>query len=265
VNKKNEINYMRKYFIISTLVAFFLITNGTKTNAADAEQLFQSANQAYQAGNFTIAVNQYEVILKGGKLFSKDLYYNLGNGYFRLNQTGRSILNYERAARLAPADMDIQTNLAVVRGRVTDDIEAVSEVFFVKWYRTLRGTFAADTWAIFGLFFLWLGGSGFAAWLLGKQRVWKKRGFIVGCVALPLSLLIFLMTNNAAKTTEATFGIVMLKETAFRNAPTENAAITATLHEGVKVEIVDKIGELTKVKLANGEEGWVAATDVEKI
>ena len=256
---------MRKCLIIKILILFFFLLNTAKISAADAEQLFQNANQAYQAGNFPLAVEQYETILRGGKLFSKELYYNLGNGYYRLNQTGRSILNYERAARLAPTDADIQTNLAIVRGHVTDDIEAVSEVFFVKWYRLLRRAFTADTWAVFGLFFLWLGGGGFAVWLLGKQRQWKKRGFAVGCVALPLSLLIFLMTNNAAKITEATFGIVMLKETAFRNAPNENAAVTATLHEGIKVEIVDKIGGLTKVKLANGEEGWVATTDVEKI
>jgi tetratricopeptide (TPR) repeat protein len=256
---------MRKNSIFSYLAFFIFILHTTKIAAADAQQLFQNANQAYQAGNFTLAVEQYETILRGGKLFSKELYYNLGNGYFRLNQVGRSILNYERAARLAPADADIQTNLAVVRGRVTDDVEAVSEVFFVKWYRILRGVFAADTWAVFGLFFLWLGAGSFAVWLLGKQRTWKKRGFIVGCVTLILSLLIFLMTNNAAKISEATFGIVMLKETPFRNAPNENAAITANLHEGVKVEIVDKIGALTKVKLANGEEGWVAETDIEKI
>jgi tetratricopeptide (TPR) repeat protein len=256
---------MRKIFIYSYLMLFFFCLNASKAIAADAQQLFQNANAAYQAGNFALAVEQYETVLTSGKMFSAELYYNLGNGYFRLNQTGRAILNYERAARLSPTDADIQTNLSVARGRVTDDIEAVSEVFFVKWYRLLRSALTVDTWATFGLFFLWLSGGGFAIWLLGQQRAWKKRGFIVGCVALPLSLLIFLMTNNAAKITEATFGIVMSKETLFRNAPNENAAVTATLHEGIKLEIVDKIGELTKVKLANGEEGWVMAADVEKI
>jgi tetratricopeptide (TPR) repeat protein len=255
---------MRIYFPFY-LILFFFGLNTEKATASDEEKLFQNANQAYQAGNFTLAVQQYETILKGGKLFSTELYYNLGNGYFRLNQTGRAILNYERAARLSPTDADIQTNLAVARGRVTDDIEAVSEVFFVKWYRLLRGLLASDAWSVFALFFLWLGGGGFAVWLLGKQRMWKKRGFIVGCVALPLSILIFLMANNVAKLSEATFGIVMSKETVFRNAPNENAPVTSTLHEGIKVEIEDKIGDLTKVKLANGEEGWVAATDIEKI
>jgi tetratricopeptide (TPR) repeat protein len=256
---------MRKFLIYSYLTLFLFGFNASKIAANDAQKLFQNANQVYQAGNFQLAVEQYETILKSGKLFSTELYYNLGNGYFRLNHTGRAILNYERAARLSPTDADIQTNLTVARGRITDDIEAVSEVFFVKWYRQLRSALSADVWAGLGLMCLWLSGGGFAIWLLGKERAWKKRGFVVGCLALPLSLLIFLMTNNAAKTTEATFGIVMSKETAFRNAPNENAAVTATLHEGIKLEIVDKIGELTKVKLANGEEGWVMAADVEKI
>ena len=123
---------MRKYFIFNYLLLFIFFSNASKIAAADAQQLFQNANQAYQTGNFPLAVEQYETILRGGKLFSKELYYNVGNAYFRLNQTGRAILNYERAARLSPTDADIQTNLAVARGRVTDDIEAVSEVFFVK-------------------------------------------------------------------------------------------------------------------------------------
>ena len=256
---------MRNILILNKLIIFFFLFCTSKTFAADAQQLFQNANQAYQIGNFPLAVEQYETILRGGKLFSKELYYNLGNGYYRLNQTGRAILNYERAARLAPTDVDIQTNLAVARGHVTDDIEAVSEVFFVKWYRILRGSFTADTWGVFGLFFLWFAGGAFAVWLLGNQRAWKKRGFIVGCIALPLSLLILLMTDNAVKMNEAEFGIVMSKETVFRNAPNENAAVTATLHEGIKVELVDKIGGLSKVKLANGEEGWISSIDVEKI
>ena len=171
---------MYKKFIFNYLVIFLLLSSPTKTFAADAEQLFQNANQAYQMGNFPLAVEQYETILRGGKLFSKELYYNLGNGYFRLNQIGRATLNYERAARLAPTDADIQANLSVVRARVTDDIEAVSEVFFVKWYRLLRGSFSADTWSVFALFFLWFGAAGFAVWLLANQRQWKKTGFYYG-------------------------------------------------------------------------------------
>ena len=91
---------MRK--ILTYLIFFLLTLNTSKIHAADAQQLFQNANQAYQAGNFPLAVEQYETILRGGKLFSKELYYNVGNGYFRMNQIGRAILNYERAARLAP-------------------------------------------------------------------------------------------------------------------------------------------------------------------
>lgn len=256
---------MYRKCIFNYLTIFLLLTNATKIFAADAEQLFQNANQAYQTGNFPLAVEQYETILRGGKLFSKELYYNLGNGYFRLNQIGRATLNYERAARLAPTDADIQANLSVVRARVTDDIEAVSEVFFVKWYRLLRGSFSADTWSVFALFFLWFGAGGYAVWLLANQRQWKKRGFIVGFIAVPLSLLLFLTANNAAKMAEMDFGIIMSKETAFRNAPNENAPVGTTLHEGIKVQMIDKIGELTKVKLANGEEGWVTMKDVEKI
>ena len=252
---------MRKILIFSILY----ILNLNNILATDAFQLFQSANQAYQTGNFTAATEQYEAILRGGKIFSKEVFYNLGNSYFRLSKIGPSILNYERAARIAPTDADIQNNLILARARIIDDVEPVSEVFFVHWFRLLRGVFTADNWAILGIIFLWVGAGGFAIWLLGKERIWKKYGFIVGCFTLILSIFMFLIAQNLSSIANVSSGIVMSKETAFRPAPNENVTATATLHEGVKVEILDKIGALTKVKLPNSEEGWVLTTDIEKI
>ena len=83
--------------IIRFLIAVFSFFNIEKMAAADAQQVFATANQAYQGGNYRVAADGYESILKNGNVFSKELFYNLGNAYFRLNQIGLSVLNYERA------------------------------------------------------------------------------------------------------------------------------------------------------------------------
>ena len=233
--------------------------------ATDAQQVFANANQAYQAGNYRLAADSYESILKNGNVFSQELYFNLGNAYFRLNQIGLSVLNYERALRLDPSDTDVQQNLVVARSRVSDDIEPITNVFFIRWWHNLRGVFPADTWATFGLFFLWLGAAGFALWLLDKERQRKKYGFITGLAAVPLSILMFLLAQNAATVMKTPLAIVISSQTMLRNAPDPNATTVNTLHEGLKIEILDKIGSMTKVKLPNGEDGWLPTTDVEKI
>ena len=246
-------------------IILFLILTAVKLVAADAQEAFANANKAYQFGNFALAAAEYETILTTEKAVSKDVYYNLGNAYFRLNQIGRATLNYERALHLDPSDADTQANLAAVRTRLTDDIEPPTDVFFVRWGRLLRGILSADAWAAFGIFSLMLGTFGFSLWLLSDERRWKKRGFIAGCVAVPLSILLLLLAWSAASTSRNVFAIIMKAETPLRGAPDPNAAAVQNLHEGLKVELTDKIGQLSKIKLSNGEEGWILSTDLEKI
>jgi tetratricopeptide (TPR) repeat protein len=235
------------------------------SRAADAQQYFTEANQAYQAGRYPKAVEQYEVILKSG-VFSSELYYNLGNAYYRMGQNGRAILNYERALRLSPNNNDIENNLTLAHTRITENIEPVSQIFLIKWGQGLRDLIAADSWSVLGLLFLWSGVLGLGIWLLGKERVWKKRGFLIGCILTPLSILPFLCAMSAKSLELNTQNaIILVRETPFRPAPDANSLPTAVLHEGIKVEIRDKIQNHIKVRLPNGEEGWVEEKGLEKI
>ena len=256
---------MSKKWIIRLFLSVLCLIQIENLMAADAQKVFTDANQAYQEGNYRMAADGYESILKSGNVFSKELFFNLGNAYFRLNQIGLSLLNYERALRLDPSDESIQQNLVVARTRVSDDIEPVTTVFFIRWWHNLRGAFPADTWAIFGLFFLWLGAIGFAFWLLANERDRKKYGFVTGLTAVPLSILLFLLAQTSASVLKTPYGIIITPETALKNAPDPNATAINKLHEGLKIEILDTIGTMTKVKLPNGEDGWLPTTDVEKI
>ena len=104
---------MYKNCIIRLLLSLLCLIQIGDLAAADAQQVFNEANQAYKEGNYRIAADGYESILKGGNVFSKELFFNLGNAYFRLNEIGLSMLNYERALRLDPTDVDIQQNLGL--------------------------------------------------------------------------------------------------------------------------------------------------------
>jgi tetratricopeptide (TPR) repeat protein len=233
--------------------------------ATDAEQVFKEAAQAYQQGNYSVAIEKYESILKAS-VFSKELYYNLGNSYYRINQTGKAILNFERALRLDPSDKEIQHNLSLSQSHIVENIEPLNDIFILRWVKILRGGLASNTWAFLSILTLWLGIAGFIIWLMGKERLWKKRGFISGLVFTPLSILLFLMAQKGATDLAANrFGIITVKEVALKTSADANAPTSFTLHEGVKVEIVDKVSNLTRVLLPNSEEGWIENNAVEKI
>ena len=252
---------VHKVFIINCL--FFIFIH--KIVAADAQQVFKEANAAYAAANYSLAVEKYEAILNE-KVFSKELYYNLANSYYRLNKTGKAVLNYERALRLSPADSDIKNNLSIAKTRIIEDIEPISNVFIVRWWRILRGGMSADGWSVWGIIFLWIGIAGIALWLLSTERLMKKRGFLTGVVLIPLSILPFLLARDAQLESSIDYmGVITATESPFRSSPDANAAPVAILHEGIKIQILDKIAQLVKVRLPNGEEGWVEEGAIERI
>lgn len=254
-------NKLYKILLINIL-NFILIS---KICATDAQQVFQEANQAYTSGNFSLAVEKYEAILKENA-FSKELYYNLGSSYFRLNQIGKAVLNFERALRLAPSDKDIQNNLEFSRGRIVEDIEPISNFFIIQWWNTLRDSLSADSWSFLTLLFLWLGIAGFIVWLLAKERLLKKRGFIAGIILIPLSIIFYLLAQDAQnEVVSSRYAIIIVSETPFRPSPDMNTIPVAKLHEGIKVEILDTLSHFYKVRLPNGEEGWMAEGSIEKI
>ncbi len=252
---------VHKVFIINCL--FFIFIH--KIAAADAQQVFKEANAAYAAANYSLAVEKYEAILNE-KVFSKELYYNLANSYYRLNKTGKAVLNYERALRLAPADGDIKNNLSIAKTRIVEDIEPISNVFIVRWWRILRGGMSADGWSVFGILFLWVGIAGIALWLLSSERLMKKQGFLTGVILIPLSILPFLLARDAQLESNIDYmAVITSPESPFRTSPDANAAPVAVLHEGIKIQILDKIAQLIKVRLPNGEEGWVEEGAIERI
>lgn len=253
-----------KLFKLSLIQGIFLLITQA-TWAADAQQVFQEANGAYTAGNYAIAIEKYEAILNQ-KVFSKELYFNLGNSYYKMDKIGKAILNYEKALRIATSDGDIKNNMYIAKSRIVEDIEPVSNIFLVRWWRALRGGLSPNTWSITGLLFLWIGIGGLAYWLLGEERLIKKRGFIVGTVLIPLSILPFLLARDATSVANIDYmGIITTKEAPYRSSPDTNTPPVSMLHEGIKIQILDKIGQLIKVRLPNGEEGWLEEMAVERI
>ena len=103
------------------------------------------ADSAYARGQYQQAIKDYEALLAQG--VSADLYYNLGNAYYRSENITRAVLNYERALLLSPGDRDIRHNLQMARSKTIDKITPESEMFFITWYRSLVNLMSVDAWA----------------------------------------------------------------------------------------------------------------------
>jgi len=237
------------------LCAFCIFIFSYSVKASDAQ--FEQANQAYEKANYNFAIEQYESILADGK-YAPEIHYNLGNAYFKTGKLGKAILQYERTLRLNPDDKEAQKNLSIARVRIENQVQPLPSFFLTRWWRGLRDSLSSGMWGGLAVLFLWLSLGGFALWLLAKQRGHKKRGFLAGLAGLGLFLLTLLLAGQRMATeNNSGHAIILQKETSLRDGADEDSPEIILLHEGTKIQLMDNIGEWHKVRLANGEQGWL--------
>ncbi len=251
--------------VLNILFCTFFLVLSFYAKADNGSDMFIKANELYSAEDYTAAIEAYNNILETGHE-SAALHYNLGNAYYKFNQLGEAILHYEKAALLSPYDEDIQFNLKIARQHTIDNISEIKPFFLARWWAGLRDSFSSNTWCIIGVSLFWIGIGGLIFWLIGQTRTLKKQGFLAGISAVVLSLFILTIAWQKSEIeSDSGFAIIFKEQVALKNAPDNASGDILTLHEGTKVELLDKIGEWYKVRLMNGEQGWMEVDVVEKI
>lgn len=169
---KNRAKEDRQSYSFIWILAFFLLTSVSASAITK-----QNADAEYQKGNYQQAIKDYEELLKNG--VSSDIYYNLGNAYYRTDNITKSVLAFERAHLLSPGDEDVNFNLQFVRGKTIDKITPVSEMFFVTWYKALVNYTSVDCWAKTGIIAIIIALVLALVYLFAPQIYLRKMGFLV--------------------------------------------------------------------------------------
>ena len=223
------------------------------------------ADSAYVRGEYQQAIKDYEALLKQGA--SADLYYNLGNAYYRTENITRAVLNYERALLLSPSDRDIRFNLQMARSKTIDKIIPEQEMFFVTWYRSLISLASVDGWARTALISLALAIM-LALVYLFSDRIWLRK---VGFFGAFLMVAVFLCSNLFAHQQKQQLlhrkgAIVVAPAVTVKSTPAQNGTDLFILHEGAKVTITDaSMKDWKEIRLADGKEGWIETRQIEFI
>ena len=223
------------------------------------------ADSAYVHDEYQKAIDGYEALLKKG--VSAELYYNLGNAYYRTENITRAVLNYERALLLSPSDPDIRFNLQMARSKTIDKIVPEQEMFFVTWYRSLVNMASVDGWAMIALVCLGLAIILALIYLFSNQ-IWLRK---VGFFGAFLMIAVFVCSNIFAhqqknQLVNRTGAIIIESAVNVKSTPAKNGIDLFILHEGTKVTIIDgSMKEWKEIRLADGKEGWVETKQMETI
>lgn len=234
----------------------------TTIHAENAQDLYKAAATDYKTGNFEAATKGYEKILAQG-LKSSDVYYNLGNCYYKMGKTAPAIINYERALQLAPEDEDVIHNLKLANQRVSDKIVPVPQLAVITWWNNFTGSQTAKGWGLLAAAFIWLALMAFAVYLF---TAFKKISAFTGAVLLLLSIvfLLFGVKQNGLRQNPNT-AVLTAANTYVKSAPDEKGTDIFMIHEGLKFTLMDNVGEWYKIRLADGKVGWLHKEAFEKI
>lgn len=243
--------------------------------SAQALTINQQADSAYNKENYRQAIALYEQSIAADGP-SSVLYYNLGNAYYRNDNLGRAVLSYERALKLNPTNKDARQNLEFVKSKIQDRPEDDTP-FFASMHRAIRSAMTANAWAWTALAIFILLAGAVALYLFTNSVVLRKTGFFGAIVLLVIFAYIIGVAVDAAATARShEEAVVVVPSTQLSSAPRQarsSADKVVSIHEGTRVEIVDSVAtpddpvspRWYEVKINNGTQAWLRASDVERI
>lgn len=226
---------------------------------------WDQANKHYADGEYTPAILLYEELLGGGS-HSQALYYNLGNAYFKNNNLGRAVLNYNRAMLLDPSDEDIQYNLALATARTIDKIEPAPEFFIKTWFKSIGSLLSSDAWAILSLITFAISLMSIVIWLISTKLGVRKLGFYSAICAVMVCATSVIYSQTAYSQQVSSSDAIILNSAApVKSAPSASSKDLFLLHEGTKVAVLNTVADWSEVLLEDGNKGWIQTAALEQI
>jgi len=219
---------MRKFFIAYFFI--FFLTGNISLAMDMPEELYQKGNSSYENKDYEGAVSFYEGLVNANQV-SAEVFYNLGNSFFKLKKIGKAILNYERALRLAPRDRDARSNLKLARSMTADKINApergfvLDAILFLYDRMTLNElTVMCSVFYLAIVLFLF-----FSINFVAKRKIMY---YIAGTFGLILCLSLLFLSAKIRDENFTRSGIIITEKIDSRSGPREDYLLQFTLHEG---------------------------------
>lgn len=273
----------KKIFLLPLVVLFTLISLGNlsaqasssetdslsmqasdlETDKGELSSLFISATQSYDNGEFEKARDKYERIRESGSE-SGILYYNLGNTYFRLNNLGEAMLNFERAYRYIPYNEALQHNMRVVRAKTANRFRLLPKPVWIRaWNKLIYLTKPGGLLTI-GLIFYLIGIAAliYRVWQ-GYRIEWVRRTW-TWSLLFGIGFLLLAFAANWTLNTQKSAVVVDTKTPLFEE-PENLQRSELELHEGLTVDLLENKEGLVKVRLPDGHTGWISSNAVKEI
>ncbi len=230
-----------------------------------AQTAFDKGNNLYQKGNYQEAITVYESVVKSGQQ-SAELYFNLGNCFYKLNKVAPAIFNFEKALLLNPNDTEIQNNLAFAQKMTIDEVIEVPKVGFAKIIRDFTSSFHYDTWAWIAILFSVLFLICFVGYYFSNTTTLKRVFFTAMLFVLLFTIVsIFAGFFEKNQSNNDRPAIVFADITSVKSEPKSSAQDAFVLHAGTKVFVLESLNNYKKIQLLDLKQGWIEKSAIKEL
>jgi tetratricopeptide (TPR) repeat protein len=277
---ESMLNRYKTIFSCALMLVMLLLSNVSSASDLDREEiidLYSQAKDFFRQADEVSAMDsekamdlyrksamRYEKIIKEGNVTNGRIYYNLGNLYFRMKDTGRAILNYRRAQQYIPNDPNLRQNLEFARKNRPDKIEEKQKTVVLKtlffWHYDISTSMRVMLFICFFVLF----------WVFAGLRIFMKRSFIAWVMGISAFTGLLLGGSLGAEETSLRTtrpGVIISSETTARkgNSDTYEPSFKEPLHAGTEFVLLENRKEWYYVELPDSRTCWVNRNDVELV
>ncbi|MCB1740448.1 MAG: SH3 domain-containing protein [Gammaproteobacteria bacterium] len=224
-----------------------------------------SSSRAERLARFETAASQFDEAARRALQTTTGanamLYTNAGTAWLRAERPGHAVLAYERALAIDPADRQARANLAYIQGQLPDWVPQPRGAFGAHALPFLPHPLSATQRALLAgaLFMLAALTLGLSVW-----RRWPLLRVRAALLALGWGWLLFAQTAPDAdrRAVVVDRNGALLRASDSLNAP---ARLPQALPEGTQVDLIESRPGWWRVRLGDGQEGWVRRSGIERI
>ncbi len=256
------VRFLRSFWVgITAFIITVVFFCGSGYPAHAPEEFFDSATSYFEKKDYDDAIKQYEALISSGCI-SGNIFYNLGNAYFKNGQIGKAILSYERAMLLIPGDSDLAVNLRYVKSLMKQsDPMGQTSPWAVVFRKALMYNTLGEYFCIIS--FVYVIVAVLLTWILITRR---RNPMAMSFLTLTVGLIVLLLSVTGSKIYHLErCGIVLQEITDARYEPRENSETNFPLFEGMKVYVLREERHWVRIKRTDGRIGWIKSGDIERL
>ena len=232
-----------------------LLMVSLQSERISADSLFALGNRYFRIEKYDYALDAYSAILE--QVEHPDLYFNMGNTFYRLGDVGKAVWAYEKGLQFSPRQKDLNHNLDIVNTRVQDRIEMPQGYFFIEWYSSLKNQYTLQDLIVWG---------GLMILLFSLAGFFKEFGILDMVFAGRTQIFFLILTvvihglalDKYWELSDREEGVVVSSVVNVRSAPVDrDEKVIFRIHEGLKVDIAQSQPGWFEIILLDGKKGWI--------